>query len=90
MSKVRNIVLTGEWVNLNTVLSVPIGTNLQLQNQSTGVIYVQESDTEPSSKQEGFFLSYAGNGDSVANINTPTLSVWVIGGGVLAVQEVNL
>lgn len=92
MAKVTNFTLMGEWVNINTQLSIPVGTNILIQNQTSGEIFVQEDTTSPLDQSDGVLLVPVSKGDSFATITfkegddlTP---VWVFGNGPIAVQRV--
>lgn len=79
-------ILAGEWVNLNTLLSVAVGTDLRIQNQTTGAVYISIMDTEPTDNDPSVIIP--SKFEFPLNIIGETEAVWAKGNGKIWVQEV--
>lgn len=94
MAGIINLTLpdTGEWVDINTITAIPIGTELTLQCTGVNWVKLQESSTTPATLDQGKILTgVAGSSSEASVINTP-LRLWARSSSVgktaeLAVQE---
>ena len=76
--KIVNITLsaTGDWIDINTVAGIDVGTTLSVQCTGTTWIRIQESETEPTSEEEGKLLTNLSESSANATINGNPLRVW--------------
>lgn len=80
MSTKANLTITdSEWQDLNTLTGVAVGTAIQVQNVSTTVVLMFESDTPPdTSSYDGMQLLPANYFDlSKADISSGSKKIWV-------------
>ena len=75
----NNIKLTSAngWVNVNTVSSITVGGSFVLQNNSTGVIMIAESVSQPTDTNSVIYLYPVSYGMlSIINVSA-TDTVWI-------------
>lgn len=81
----ESVDLTGEdWVDLNTLSTVPAGTAIDIQNQSSSPIMVAISPTKPALTFRGFVIP--ADLSAVASIASGESTVWAFGVGPVNVQ----
>ena len=87
MADTKNAIrLNNTWVNLNSVLEIPVGTTLVIQNQTSSAVNIVVSASTPDDNFRGMLipadLAYP------ATVVPDTSSVWVKGQGPISVQSV--
>lgn len=75
-----------QYVNLNTLSGIAVGTDLSIQNLTTKPVKICIAATQPPTNTESFVL-IPDKLENPAIITGELLSVWVLGQGSLSVQE---
>lgn len=66
-----------DWVSINTLFGVTIGTPFSLQLKTNAMILLQESSTKPlQTSDDGVLVSSIFEGDSTKIITTNSLEIW--------------
>ena len=73
------------WVDLNTLTGIAVGTALDIQNQSSFPMFLAISSTTPALNFSGFAIP-ASLAD-VAAVSAGEDRVWILGNGPVSVQE---
>ena len=78
MATVINLTLpeTGEWVDVNTLTGIPVGTDLALQCTGVNWLKLQESDTVPATLDQGNILTGVASTSSEAIVTNSPLRLW--------------
>lgn len=73
----QDITINTEWVNVNQVTGIPVGTPFQLQNKGSNDIVIQEASTAPAQgTKDGFLLTTVNYGNALANVSSGSLTLW--------------
>lgn len=66
-----------DWVSINTLFGVTIGTPFSLQLKTNAMILLQESSTKPlQTSDDGVLVSSIFEGDSAKIITANSLEIW--------------
>ena len=95
MASVINLTLpdSGEWVDVNTLSGIAVGTDITLQCTGTTWLKLQESDTQPVTLDQGNVMTGMASTSSEAIVTNSPLRLWARSYTVgrtaeIAVQEI--
>lgn len=73
-----------EWQDANTLSGFPVGSAIDIQNQSHQPVFVATTNTKPADDFEGFGIPP--NMAAVASISAGEERVWIRGDGPVSIQ----
>lgn len=87
MANTKNAVLLdgSDWQDVSILTGIPVGTALDIQNQSTSYVQVAINATKPVSTFRGFVIPP--NPADIAAVDAGEDRVWIIGKGRVSIQE---
>lgn len=94
MTEVKNITIPpDEWVNVNTLVGIVVGTEMLVQNDGVSWVRLQESTTQPVAETEGKLLTNLKDSTANGSVDAGSDDLWARStrkgvSGSLAVQEV--
>ncbi len=76
--KVVNLSLpaTGEWVDVNTLSGIDVGSDLSVQCTGTTWVRLQESDTKPDTLDQGKLITNLSEDSANAVVNNNPIRLW--------------